>query len=299
MKSMLRNHSKSNLVFGILAGTFMAGLSLPTLAGTYVIDKKANIVVDGRSFTNSSGDCILIQNSRNITIRNARITYCKGVGIRIYKSSNILIEKNYFEEVASGVYAVAAQVIKVNYNEFKNVNGPYPRGQFVQFNGVQGDGNRVNYNKGVNILGQSYPEDLVNMYNSCGTVSDPIQIIGNRFTGGGPSTHGGGILAGDSGQGCYVVVKGNTLINPGQYGIGIIGGHHIQILDNFVYAKQQPFTNVGIYVYTWPKATYKYPCYGHTVQNNKVDWTNKYGKKNPRWTSGSCGTINGWNNNSW
>jgi hypothetical protein len=138
------------------------------------------------------------------------------------------------------------------------------------------------------------PEDVINIYKSSGTADDPIQIFGNKIRGGGPSGSGGGIMTGDSG-GAYIVVRDNILVDPGQYGIAIAGGHHVQIMDNKVFGKKQSFTTVGIYVWNQSKA----PSHDHTVTGNQVRWFNNAGMENPYWDAENCGTITGWNDNNW
>jgi hypothetical protein len=56
------------------------------------------------------------------------------------------------------------------------------------------------------------------------------------------------------------------------------------IEGNVVYARQQSFTNVGIYA--WDQ--YASSCTDVTVKNNRVDWTSKDGTKNPWWNGGNC-----------
>ncbi len=169
-----------------------------------------------------------------------------------------------------------------------------PSGTASQFDKVTGGGNRIGDNLAVNILGKSHPEDVINVYKSSGTAEDPIQIVGNKIRGGGPSDSGGGIMTGDGG-GAYIVVKDNILVDPGQYGIAIAGGHHIQILDNKVFAKRRPFTNVGIYVWNQSKA----PSHSHSVKGNQVKWLNKAGVENPCWDARNCGPVAGWDANDW
>ena len=101
-------------------------------------------------------------------------------------------------------------------------------------------------------------------------------------------------MTGDSG-GAYIVVKDNILVDSGQYGIAIAGGHHIQILDNKVFGKRQPFTNVGIYVWNQSKA----PSHDHSVKGNRVRWFNKGGMENPCWDAKNSGTVAGWDNHDW
>src|ERR1043165_7485078 len=135
---------------------------------------------------------------------------------------------------------------------------------------------------------------MINPFDSWGTVLDPIQVIGNTLEGGGPSKSGGGITTGDYG-GCYIRVKDNVLINPGNVGIAIAGGHDIEVLKNTVYSQQTDVSNIGIYVWTVESRE----CHSHTVRTNMVQWINKDGKKNPAWNSGTCGTVKGWDLNEW
>jgi len=163
-----------------------------------------------------------------------------------------------------------------------------------QFNNVSGGENRINYNILENILGESDPEDAINIFQSNGLPSDPIQIKGNWIRGGGPSASGGGILAADGG-GSYVVIEDNILVDPGQYGLAVVGGNNIQIKNNLVYGKQQSFTNVGIYIWN----QYDPVCSDVVVSGNKVNWTHKNGTSNHVWNQGNCGEVIGWETNEW
>jgi len=226
-------------------------------------------------------------------VENSYIGPCSGEGIKIDgSSSNIEITGNYFEDIRTGVYVVQSQGINIHHNSFKNVQGPFPRGQCAQFNEVTGAGNRINCNICENVLGESYAEDAFNLYRSSGTSGDPIQIIGNKIKGGGPSKSGGGIMTGDNG-GNYVIAKDNILVDPGQYGMAIASGKNIKIMNNKIYAKLQPFTNVGLYV--WEQSGSE--CNSHEVRGNQVNWFRKDGSHNNAWNSGNCGTVVGWNDN--
>ena len=259
-----------------------------------VIEGKADLTISGLRIANPQGNGITIRNSKRIRIEDCKIGPCKGEAVNIYECEGITVAGNRFEEVSTGVYALDSRRIEVTRNRCLNVHGPFPRGQLAQFDKVTGGGNRINHNLALNILGRSHPEDVINIYKSGGTPDDPIQVIGNQIRGGGPSDSGGGIMTGDGG-GADIVVRDNILVDPGQYGIAIAGGHHIQVLDNKVFGKRQPFTNVGIYVWNQSKA----PSGGHTVKGNQVRWFNKAGIENPCWDAGNCGTVAGWEGNDW
>ncbi len=232
-------------------------------------------------------------------LKNISAVHCFGVGVVISGSSNITIQDSYFEDLNGGVYAINSSSIQVIGNRFKNVGRSgkmdNSRGQFVQLNNVSGAGTKISNNRGVNIPGQSTPEDLINLYLTSGTAASPIMIENNCFSGGGPSTSGGGIMTGDEG-GSYVTVQNNTLVNPGQYGIAVAGGSNIKILNNKVYGMKQSFTNIGIYV--WNQYTNR-ACANNTVQGNEVDFKNSAGTNNPFWDGENCGPIAGEDDNNW
>lgn len=69
----------------------------------------------------------------------------------------------------------------------------------------------------------------------------------------------------------------------------------MQVLNNRIYGRQQPFTNVGLYV--WNQA--QGPCAGHVVRGNAVSWKNSKGADNPAWNAGNCGEVSGWQDNQW
>jgi hypothetical protein len=255
---------------------------------------KTNVAISNLYIVSASGPGITIKNSQGIRVVNCLIGPCPEEAIRVEASEAVELTSNRFEYVSSGVYALASRRVQVTCNACLNVQGPFPRGQLAQFDKVTGPGNCINSNVCQNVLGRSKPEDAINIYQSNGTPDDPIQVIGNKIRGGGPSGSGGGIMTGDGG-GSYILVRENVLVDPGQYGIAIAGGDHIQILSNRIYGKKQPFTNVGLYIWN----QYEPPCFGHTVRGNQVRWFNSSGAENPCWTGNNCGTIDGWGDNDW
>ncbi len=182
---------------------------------------------------------------------------------------------------------------------------------------VRAGGIRINNNTGINIIGESYAADLINIFKSKGLPDDPIQIRNNRFKGGGPLKSGGGIMTGDQG-GAYQLVENNILVNPGQYGLAIAGGNNITIRNNQVFSDdQRDFTNIGVFVWRFDskgKGTKPGDCSGHTVENNTVTWWKGPNYRsnglpaslNASWLpekgvdglSPNCGVVSGWGNNT-
>lgn len=252
----------------------------------------SNQTISNETISNSIGHCISLTNCSNITIRNCLLGPALKNGVYLYNCTNIRVTNCTMSSVSTGISANLSSGIKITYNNIKNIQGPYPQGQMAQFNEVSGGGNMINYNVVENIAGQSYPEDAINIYKSNGIAGDPIQVIGNRIRGGGPSISGSGIMTGDQG-GSYILVKDNILVNPGSYGITIASGNHISIKNNKIFGKKQTFTDVGLSVWN----QYYYDCFSDTIMNNEVNFTNKRGVLNNFWNGGNCGEIIGWSTN--
>jgi len=257
-----------------------------------VWNEENNKTISGLEIANPKGHCIKLTDCSNIIIQNCKLGPSKNEGVYLYHCKNITITNCSMDSVDSGVVADGCTGIKVIHNDVKNVLGPMPRGQMVQFGRVYGGGNSISYNVGENIQGQSFPEDEISLYMSNGTPEDPIRVIGNWIRGGGPSTSGGGIMTGDKG-GSYVLVEDNILVDPGQYGITISSGEHITIKNNKIFGKKQPFSNVGLS--SWNQ--YSSECSSNTIQDNEVNFTNKEGVLNCLWNAGNCGVITGWKTN--
>ncbi len=134
-------------------------------------------------------------------------------------------------------------------------------------------------------------EDQVNMWQSSGTAASPIFIRYNKIRGGGPSNSGGGIVAGDGG-GSYITVDSNILVNPGQYGASIAGGHDNKLLNNQIYSASYPWTNIGAFVWN----QYTPSSYNEEVSGNRINWLNSSGAANNWWDGGNVGVITMSNN---
>ena len=255
-------------------------------------DGVTNQTISQLKIVNPSGHCISLCNCSNITIQNCKLGPSKNEGVYLYNCSNITVINNSMDSIDSGVVADGCTGIKVIHNDVKNVQGPMPRGQMVQFGNVNGTGNSISYNVVENIQGQSFPEDEISLYMSNGTPEDPIMVIGNWIRGGGPSTSGGGIMSGDNG-GSYIIVQDNILVNPGQYGITLSSGNHIIIRNNLIFSEQKPYSNIGLSAYK----QYDIVTTSNTIMNNEVNFINKDGILNCLWNAGNCGDIIGWETN--
>ncbi|NOY17522.1 MAG: choice-of-anchor D domain-containing protein [Gammaproteobacteria bacterium] len=332
-----------------LSGTGDSTTSSPSnliSSGPVVIDGQQGVVISGLRISNPDGNCIDIRGgSTNIVIENSEIGPCAGKGIYIIQSTNVDVRNNVIRDtVEEAVMSYESSSIAVDANVIENVQSGYEMwttnggnlsftnnyvknvtrdqsgngggGNIVQMVYARGPGIRVTNNIGINVLGESYPEDLINVYKSSGTASDPILISGNKFLGGGPSPSGGGIILGDQG-GSYQIAENNILVNPGQYGMQIAGGSNNTIRNNQIFSDdKRDFANGGIIVWRYNDigtGTQPGNCYGHTVVSNQVTWWKGPNYKNngspairnASWLPGygsdnvepNCGTVAGWDNN--
>lgn len=101
-------------------------------------------------------------------------------------------------------------------------------------------------------------------------------------------------MLGDSG-GSYLVADGNTLVNPGQYGMAISGGRNNSITNNLIYGVSQSFTNIGLYVETIGSVLVA----NSTVSGNRVKFYNAGGAINGAWLAGGIAPPSGWASNNW
>jgi hypothetical protein len=255
-----------------------------------------DITISGKSISGGSVPAITLSNCYNVHITQNSLGNSTDVGIYLYHCYNITIDYNYITNVATGVYVdhPTGGGTVVNNNQMLNMQGPFPRGQFVQFNTVNGAGNQIEYNKCENISGQSSTEEGINIYMSNGTPSSPIEVVGNWIRGGGPGNASGGIQLGDTG-GSYEVASGNILVNPGQMGLSISGGDNMSFVNNTVYAAAQYFTNVGVVV--WGQGGYAVT--NATVSGNQVNFTNSSNAENNYWIASGNPTPAGWSTNTW
>ncbi|MDB5132536.1 MAG: hypothetical protein JWR02_2285 [Mucilaginibacter sp.] len=281
----------------VLSNNFHAKtLATYTASSPINLSGQHDITISGKSVNGGTVAAITLSNCYNVHITGNRLGNSSNVGIYLYNCYNITIDNNYITNVSCGVYvdhSTGGGVI-ITGNQFLNMQGPAPRGQFVQFNTVSGTNNSITYNKCQNNLGQSNPQEGINLYKSNGTASSPIQVVGNWMLGGGPGAATGGIQLGDSG-GSYEIASDNILVNPGQMGISVSGGDHISAVNNTVYSKSQYFTNVGVVV--WGQAGVAVT--NATISGNKINFKSSSGAQNDYWLASGEHTPTGWSSNTW
>lgn len=245
-----------------------------TPSGPVTCNGQSNVVISGKKFVSIGKDQSAI-----------RITNCR----------NVLITANDFKDDAQPITIVNSTNVEISWNRYQNITGPHERNgtnraNFTQW--VSSRGGSIHDNKGIG----GDTEDIISIYQSGGIDAvHPLIIEHNSFEGTNwTSTSGSGVMLGDAG-GSHIVVRNNTMLNPGAAGMGIASGEDIHITDNTIYGAQRRLSNVGIYVWN----QYPGPCIGHEIARNKVKWYNAEGVMNPGWDAGNCGPIAGVNTNDW
>lgn len=248
-----------------------------TSSGALSYTGQSNLVISGKHFEGIGSD-----------VSSIRLTNC----------SNVLITECDFKDCCQPITVYDSTNITISWCRYKNITGPHERNgsnraDFTQW--VNTFGGSINNNKGVG----GDTEDIISIYQSGGSdATQPLIIERNVFEGTNwTSATGSGIMTGDGpNPGSYVIVRYNTLLNPGQAGIGIAGGTNVSVTDNTVYGEQRELSNVGIVVYNQAAPAV---CSSHTVARNRVKWFRYDGFMTPAYDPGDCGPVTGWDTNDW
>lgn len=214
--------------------------------------------------------------------------------IHLERCDDVVIRANDFARVAQAITVMDSTNVRIEWNRYEDIVGPHERdgshrANFVQF--VRVTNGYIGHNKGKG----GDTEDIVSLFQSGGTETDPLIVERNYFEGTDwTSGSGSGIALGDFGS-AWSIARDNTLLNVGQAGAFIAGGTNHKILDNIVYGEQRDKSNVGIYVSNRSDGE----CFGHEVRGNQVQWIDANGRRNARWEDGDCGEIAGWDDNDW
>lgn len=251
------------------------------------------------------GNCVSIApGATGVLIEDVEIGPCgdtsdNSLGVRVGTgASNVTVRRSYIHHVSGGLYSDAGRhPIVFDLNLVTNIRGPNDRrqasrGQMVQLNGQrEGSGQtRITCNVSDQATPDHAVEDHINLYNSAGTPSQPIEVAYNRMRGGHPTSNSGsGIMTGDGSLGGHIWAHHNTIVNVRNVGIGVAGGVGVRVENNRIYLnKAVIWSNVGLYVWSQGGGA----CSGHAVKNNRV-WVDsaQSGGQNPWWNGGNCGPV--------
>jgi hypothetical protein len=261
------------------------------------LSNQSNITISGDSINGGSSVGIRLSNCNNVHITKCLVQNTTNDGIQLNNCTNVTIDSCFVTNVRAGVNAMQCKTVKVNNNQFLNMNGPFPSGNFVQLNNVSGGGIQVNYNHCEDIAGVAqHPQDGISIYQCDGLPGDSVQVIGNWIRGGqvqNDSGGGAGIVLGDVG-GSYQVARNNIVVNGGFVGMQVQGGSHIKMDHNIIYGISTPYSNCGLCYGNYSGASSSDIYMGY----NKVKFFQKSGAEMDAWWDPSTAfQPDGWNTN--
>jgi len=263
------------------------------------LSNQSNITISGDSINVGNGGTVGIKltNCTNVHITKCKVMNSTNDGIQLNNCTNVTIDTCFITNVRAGVNVMYSTTVKVNNNQFLNMNGPFPSGNFVQFNNVNGGGCQINYNKCEDVVGVAqHPQDGLSVYQSNGLPGDSIMVIGNYIRGGQVLHDSGGaagIVLGDVG-GSYQVARYNILVNPGSVGAQVQGGTHIKMDHNTIYSSPTTYSVVGIAYGNYSGASSS----DVTMSYNSIRYYQTSGAEMDEWWDASTVTQpQGWSTN--
>ncbi len=246
------------------------------------------------------GNCVSIApGATNVLIEDVEIGPCgdtsdNSLGVRVGTgASSVTVRRSYIHHVSGCLYSDSgSHPLTFDRNLCTNIRGPNNRaganrGQMVQLNGQRSGSGQTKIT--CNVSDQATPdhavEDHINLYNSAGTASQPIEVAYNRMRGGHPTSNSGsGIMTGDGSLGGHIWAHHNTIVNVRNVGIGVAGGVDVLVENNRIFMRMPDaqFVNQGMYVWSQGGGT----CSGHAVKNNRVNTSS-----GSFWNGGNCGPV--------
>jgi len=276
---------------------FSYAQSTLTPFGPVTIEGQNGRVIENLKITSTSGDCLTIQNSTNITIRNSEIGPCNGNaivigggnairivdnyihpdsttpkqccdradGVMMRGTRNILIQGNVVAFGESNVVVMDTRSAQVIGNFLLNPQDSDSRSQNILVSDnskdILIDGNYALAS--TNISKYPFPEtqeDSINLETTDGVT------VRNNYISGGRSPSGCGVVVEYGANNTRIL--NNTLVDTGQCGIGIAGGLN-QIIDGNRIINSTPVPDGGnSAIYVWWIDPTSAPCGGITITNN-------------------------------
>jgi hypothetical protein len=291
-------------------------------SGPIVINEQDGTVIQRLRITSSTGDCVQINNSTNITIQNSEIGPCRGNGVKISGGSGINVFDSYIHPetlslgccdnndgiFASGTSSLVIQGNVIAYGETNievhggrtvtaignfllNPRGPFPRGQNFQCWDTTGTGagtpcSNVTIQNNYALSSTDTTRYLYpeNQEDSLNFGWTNGIIAQNNYIKGGHSRSGCGLIADTSAN--HAQFKSNLLINTGQCGISIAGGTNQLVDGNKIYNVTPIVGGGNTALMTWNQHTR--PCGPTTVSNNIADEIQPSGNHSGFWDGGGC-----------
>jgi PKD repeat protein len=308
----------------VLAPTPTASSLTPS--GPIKLSGQNGRIVENLHITNPSGDCLVISNSTNITIRRSEIGPCGGNAVKISGGSGVAIYDSYIHpekplvtdccdnhdgifasntsnlSIQGNVIAYGESNIEVNGTATVTVTGNFLLNPIDSNPSLPADGQ----SRGQNFQAWSGSSNVTVANNYALSSTDTskylfaenqedsinfglttgIVVRGNYITGG-HSHSGCGLISDDQANGARFV--NNILLDTGQCGIGIADGTN-QVLDSNRVLNRTPVQGGGnTAIYVWKQ--YSGACGPVTVSNNIATEIKTGGAQSGFWNGGGCEPV--------
>jgi hypothetical protein len=185
-------------------------------AGTGIEVLHKNVIIRDVRVHHADGDGIRAKNANNLLIENVEIINTdppKGQrpeeagynNIEIVRSADVTIRDVTVREGSTGIYLAQSPRAEIAHVDGYDFHGPYPRGQFVQFDHSPDSTLKNFYTRSA--AGESHVEDNVSVYAS------PRVRVENGVIDGNSSRSGVGVMVEDGSAG--TIVKNVDVIHQG------------------------------------------------------------------------------------
>jgi hypothetical protein len=253
------------------------------------------------------GAQLTVENSSGYGLNPNVAGVSKGDFLYALDAASVDVEHNLVDNVGGygidihGFVGTGSQTVKILYNQIENADGRYSNGSggyenagdptphAIILSNIQSvPGIEIGWNQIINQPGQSYVNDVINIYDTSGTAASPIVVHDNYIDGlysPDPDTtydSGCGIITdGEAGSSetAYVDIYNNEVVATGNGGICVAAGHNVSIYGNRVVSSGiLPDGNsfyssyVGMYIQDYMSGGSSANFYGDIAYNNAAAW---------------------------
>jgi hypothetical protein len=175
-------------------GQVIENIDLYVTSGDAITVMHDNVVIRNSRIHHEEGSGIVVDGARNVTIEYSEVinssppsgidpeTSTELYNILAYQAPDLNINNVTLRDGSSGVYLLESPNATLSQIEGYNFHGPFPRGQFVQFD--KSEGGSLSDFYVVNDPNNSYPEDIISVYHSPNVTISRGLIDGNNSTSG-------------------------------------------------------------------------------------------------------------------
>ncbi|MFC1458687.1 right-handed parallel beta-helix repeat-containing protein [Microvirga arabica] len=179
-------------------GQVIENLDLYVDHGDAITVRHDNVIIRNVRIHHSEGNGVLVDGAQHVTVENSEIiniappdgqapeTSENICNIQAENSPNLTIRNVTVRDGSAGIYLVDSPGAEISHVDGYNFHGPFPRGQFVQFN-RSGDSSLSDF-YAFNNPETSHPEDVISAFAS------PNVTISNGVIDGNNSVSGVGIM---------------------------------------------------------------------------------------------------------